>query len=956
MNPFDLFSPDAKKAIQIANREARGLGCEAIGTEHLLLGVACLVDGLCHDVCHELGITPDAVRFQLEKRMGGGGSDLDEIGMLPYTPRTRKIFQFAVGEARGLRSRLVGAEHILMAIAREGSGTAASILEELGVTYDKLDETVRAAIRGELGDDGDEEEDDDDDRPFEPPTGGDAGNGTGADPSSDGPAQPLGTPLPPPGLPPAPPHPGIPNGPVRDGADSGADDDESDSDGPESGDSESGDSGLGESGDGPRSSGSKSGPGAGQAKAKKKVATPALDTFGRDLTKLAREGKLDPTIGRERELERLVQILCRRNKNNAALIGEAGVGKTAVVEGLAQQIASGAAPDILLGRRLVSLDLTLMVAGTKYRGEFEKRIKAVLDETRRAENVILFIDEIHTLVGAGGAEGAMDAANIVKPALARGELQCIGATTLDEYRQSIEKDPALERRFQIVRIEEPSVEETIRILRGIAPRFEAYHKVKFSDEALAAAARLSARYVPGRQLPDKAIDLIDETGARAHIAAATRPPELREEEKAIAEILRKKDEAVGKQDFEDASRYRDEAVARRKALDEKLAAWRSGSGTGSGVVVGENDIAESLARSTGIPVSRLGKDEMTRLLDLEKELSAAVVGQDEAIATIARALRRSRTGLRDPRRPIGSFLFLGPTGVGKTLLARTLAERIFGDEKALIQLDMSEYAERHEVSRLVGAPPGYVGFERGGQLTERVRRRPYSVVLFDEVEKAHPDVMQTFLQILDEGRLTDGQGRKVDFRNTVVILTSNLGVDAARTGHSFGFAEEAEGAAEERTREAIAAAAKKAFRPELLNRFDAMIVFRSLGREQIGRIVEIELRSVRDRLAERGFDLELSPEAVDRLAKAGLDPAFGARPLRRAIENLLEDPLSDDLLRGRIAAPCSIRVTVGEGDKLAFRPVSMDGASPSATQPESTNSPETAIPPESTNPPETTEK
>ena len=894
MNPFDLFSPDAKKAIQLANREARGHGREAIGTEYLLLGVACLTEGFCHDVCHELGISPDAVRYAIEKRSGSEGHDIDEVGMLPYTPRTRKVFQFAVGEARAFRARLVGAEHILLALLREGGGAAASILEEFGVDYDKAVETVRSAVRGELG--GDEGDDDDDGPdfdgadfgPFGP--GGDAGNGTGPQPD-DEPEQPLGTPLPPPGVPPPPPHPGIPGAP-----------------GLESNSEAS-----------PRSGGASGGASAAE-KPRRPVATPALDSFGRDLVKLAREGKLDPMVGRADELSRLVQILCRRNKNNAALIGEAGVGKTAVVEGLAQNIASGTAPDVLLGRRIVSLDLTLMVAGTKYRGEFEKRIKSVLDETRRAGNVILFIDEIHTLVGAGGAEGAMDAANIVKPALARGELQCIGATTLDEYRQSIEKDPALERRFQTVRVDEPSVDETIAILRGVAPRFESFHGVRYSPDALEAAARLSARYVPGRQLPDKAIDLVDETGARAKIAASTRPPEFREEEKAVAEAVRKKDEAVARQDFESASHFRDEAARLRKALDERVAAWKKERG-GDGVpVVSEHDIAETLSRSTGIPVSRMGKDEMARLLDLEKELSAAVVGQDEAIGTLARALRRSRTGLRDPRRPIGSFLFLGPTGVGKTLLARMLAEKIFGDEKALIQVDMSEYAERHEVSRLVGAPPGYVGYDRGGQLTEKVRRRPYSVVLFDEVEKAHPDVMQVFLQILDEGRLTDGQGRKVDFRNTVVILTSNLGVDAARTGRSFGFAEDREGADDSRTRAAIEDAARRAFRPELLNRFDAMIVFRSLGREEIGKIVQIELSGLYRRLSERGITLELSPEALDLVAKAGLDPAFGARPLRRAIERLVEDPLADDILRGRIAAPCSLRAAPTPDGKLSFSP------------------------------------
>lgn len=876
MNPFDFFSPDAKKAIQIANREAHGFGQDAIGTEHLLLGLASLSEGNMAEAARRLGLTAEGVRFAIEKYASPAGPDTAEIGMLPYTPRTKKVFQIAVAEARGANSRTVRAEHLLLALLKEGEGTAAKVLADLGVDYDKGLEAVRATLNGDPlpG----EDEDDGD----LPPPGG----GQGPDPDGPG-GMPLGD----------------------------ADDDEDD------------DLPAFEQLHPPPHPGATGGPGASPSRGgaggpRRKVATPALDTFGRDLTRLAAEKKLDPMIGRETEIERLVQILARRNKNNAALIGEAGVGKTAVVEGLAQAIAAGAVPDLLLGRRIVSLDLTLMVAGTKYRGEFEKRIKAVLDETRRAGNVILFVDEIHTLVGAGGAEGAMDAANIVKPALARGELQCIGATTLDEYRKSIEKDPALERRFQTLRVEEPTVEQTVEILRGLAPRYEAFHKVRYAPEALEAAARLSARYVSGRYLPDKAIDLVDESGARVHIAASTRPAEFKDEEAAIAEALRRKDEAVAKQDFEAASRFRDDAIARRKALDERLEAWKKEHGGDAAAEVTEDDIAETLSRSTGIPVRRMGKDETARLLDLEKELSATVVGQDEAISTLARALRRSRTGLRDPRRPIGSFLFLGPTGVGKTLLARTLATQIFGDEKALIQVDMSEYAERHEVSRLVGAPPGYVGYDQGGQLTERVRRRPYSVVLFDEVEKAHPDVMQTFLQILDEGRLTDGQGRRVDFRNTVVVLTSNLGVDASRTAQSFGFAGGGEAEAAERAKGAILDAAKKAFRPELMNRFDATIVFRSLGEAEIAKIVEIELASIRKRLAERGIELELSPEALARLAKAGLDPAFGARPLRRAIESLLEDPLSDDLLRGRFDPPCTVRAAVADGtEKLVFEPV-----------------------------------
>ena len=867
MNPFDLFSPDAKKAIQIANREAHGAGQEAIGTEHLLLGLASLSEGRFRDVARRIGLDAESVRFRLDRLGASSGPNTAEIGMLPYTPRTKKVFQIAVSEARGMRSRAVHSEHLLLALLREGEGVAAKVLEDLSIDYAKAMDAFRAVLGGEPAP-GDPDEDDEEDGEEPPPAGSDVPDGDEDDDEDDGPAGPVGrAPFPPP--------------PAPGGSGAGPDD----------------------------------------GAPKRRVATPALDSFGRDLTRLAAEGKLDPMIGRKAEIERLVQILCRRNKNNAALIGEAGVGKTAVVEGLAQAIADGSVPDLLSGRRIVSLDLTLMVAGTKYRGEFEKRIKHVLDETRRAGNVILFIDEIHTLVGAGGAEGAMDAANIVKPALARGELQCIGATTLDEYRKSIEKDPALERRFQTLRVEEPTVEQTVEILRGLAPRYEAFHKVKYRPEALEAAARLSARYVTGRFLPDKAIDLLDETGARVHIGASTRPAEFKAEEAAIAEALRAKDEAVAKQDFEAASHFRDDALARRKALDARLEEWKKEHGGDAAAEVTEDDITETLSRSTGIPVRRMGKDEMARLLDLEKELAHTVVGQDEAIATLARALRRSRTGLRDPRRPIGSFLFLGPTGVGKTLLARTLATQIFGDEKALIQVDMSEYAERHEVSRLVGAPPGYVGYDQGGQLTERVRRRPYSVVLFDEVEKAHPDVMQTFLQILDEGHLTDGQGRRVDFRNTVVILTSNLGVDASRSAHSFGFAGGGEAEAAERAKATMLEAAKKTFRPELMNRFDATIVFKGLGEAEIGKIVEIELASIRRRLAERGIELELSPEAQARLAKAGLDPAFGARPLRRAIENLLEDPLSDDLLRGRFDPPCTVRVSDAGGDKLAFEPV-----------------------------------
>ena len=861
MNPFDMLSPDAKKAIQIANREAHGFGARAIGTEHLLLGLVSVPEGRIVPIAEKLGIGSEDVRWTIEKHAAQTGGATDEIGMLPYTPRLKKVIQFAIGEAKLMHSRFVGAEHLLLALLREGEGLAATILRDRGIDYDKAKDAVQAVLADEA-----EPPEEDDEGEGEGPGGGDF-------PIEDDDS---GEELPPESE--VPPFPGMAQGPGME---------------------------L------PRG-----GSGKGAAR------TPALDSFGRDLTALAAKGKLDPMIGRAKELERLVQILCRRNKNNAALIGEAGVGKTAVVEGLAQTIADGTVPDLLREKRIVSLDLTLLVAGTKYRGQFEERIKKIIDETRRAGNVILFIDEIHTLVGAGSAEGTMDAANIFKPALARGELQCIGATTLDEYRKSIEKDPALERRFQTVRVDEPSVEETTLILKGLAPRYEEFHKVSYSEAALEAAARLSARYVMGRYLPDKAIDLIDESGARARIASSTRPDSLKKEEKAVADLLRAKTEAVEKQDFETAARLRDEAAARRKALDTLAKEWEKAREAGRTLVT-EDDITLTLSRNTGIPVSRMGKDEMARLLHLEEELSAVVVGQPEAIGTISRALRRSRTGLRDPRRPIGSFLFLGPTGVGKTLLARTLAQQFFGDEKALIQVDMSEYAERHEVSRLIGSPPGYVGHEQGGQLTEKVRRRPYSVVLFDEVEKAHPDVMQTFLQILDEGRLTDGQGRVVDFRNTVVILTSNLGVDAARSGHSFGFSTGDAAAQQEQVRRTMLDAAKKAFRPELLNRFDAQLVFRRLEKPDVEKIIRIELAGVKKRLAERGLTLDLSPDAMEKLVLAGLDPAYGARPLRRAIESKLEDPLADALLRGALEPPCSVLCTPNpdKPDEFAFAAV-----------------------------------
>ena len=891
MNPFEQFATETQKVLQIANREAHAAGESAIGASNVLVGLACLPPGPFKAVADKLGLDPKRVRYALEKYEAASGPDVASMGPLPFTPRVRKILQLAIAEAREARCRMVMPEHLLLAILREGSSVAAKALADLGIDYDRAADAIRQA--DEESEDGEDDEEE---------NGGPSGP-AGAAPGPLGFLGTLG-----------------PLGPVKDSGD----DADGAGDGGKPGGDPDGTSGA-DAENPPKtpSPAPSAGPGGG-AKAKPhrpRRDTPALDTFGRDLVKAAREGKLDPRIGRARELERLVQILCRRGKNNAALIGEAGVGKTAVVEGLAKAIADGDVPEPMLRKRIVSLDLTLMVAGTKFRGQFEERIKHVIDETRRSEGeIILFIDEIHTLVGAGDAEGAMDAANILKPALARGEVQCIGATTLDEYRKSIEKDPALERRFQTLRIEEPSVEETVEILRGLAPRYEAHHKVRYTDDALEEAARLSARYVSGRQLPDKAIDLIDESGARARIVSSTRPASFQEEERAIRDLEKTKEEAVAVQDFEKAARLRDELVERRKSLDERVAEWNKAREESGSSVVDGDAIALTLSRSTGIPVARMGRDEAARMLGLESELEKAVVGQKEAISAVARALRRSRTGLRDSRRPIGSFLFLGPTGVGKTLLARTIAEQVFGSEKALIQVDMSEYAERHEVSRLVGAPPGYVGYDQGGQLTERVRRRPYSVVLFDEVEKAHPDVMQTFLQILDEGRLTDGQGRKIDFRNTIVVLTSNLGVDATRGSRRFGFGETGGDAAQEQMRAHVMEAAKRAFRPELLNRFDATLVFRQLAREDIVEILRKELSGVLARLAERGIELAIDDSATARLAEAGMDPAYGARPLRRAVESLLEDPLADALLRGTVAAPCRLKVSAAPGAPLSFEP------------------------------------
>ncbi len=660
--------------------------------------------------------------------------------------------------------------------------------------------------------------------------------------------------------------------------------------------------------------------------------TPALDSFGRDLTELAREEKLDPVIGRQDEILRLTQVLSRRTKNNPVLLGEAGVGKTAIVEGFAMQLIAGDVPESLRDRRIVVLDLALMVAGTKYRGQFEERIKAVMNEVRKSGKVILFIDELHTLVGAGGAEGAIDASNVLKPALSRGEIQCIGATTLDEYRKYVEKDGALERRFQTIMVDPPSKKETTEILKGLRDRYEAHHRVRYSDEALQLAVDLSSRYITGRYLPDKAIDVMDEAGARVRMAATTRPSDLKELEDQIARLNEEKDVAVAGQDFEGAAKLRDRAKKLRTRTDSIAQAWKESVQKAEGTVDADV-IAAVVSNMTGIPLTRLESKEAKRLLEMEQELHKRVISQDEAIHAIARAVRRSRSGLKDPRRPVGSFIFLGPTGVGKTLLARALAAFMFGEEDALVQIDMSEYMEKHNVSRLVGAPPGYVGYEEGGQLTERIRRRPYAVVLLDEIEKAHPDVFNMLLQIMEEGRLTDSYGRHVDFKNVVLILTSNIGADVIKNQSGLGFIKQPGEQSYEVMKERLMNIVDNHFRPEFLNRLDDSIVFRPLTRDDLQHIVDIEFARVAERLAERDIAVELTPKAKEFLIEKGYSPEFGARPLRRAIETYVEDPLAEELLRDQFTGGASIRVKVRE-DHLCFEPVPHTPAEPPAPEEE----------------------
>ncbi len=673
--------------------------------------------------------------------------------------------------------------------------------------------------------------------------------------------------------------------------------------------------------------------GGGESPRAGKSKTPALDSFGRDLTELARQNKLDPVIGREKEIERTMQILSRRTKNNPVLLGEAGVGKTAIVEGFAQRVVEGNVPELLLDRRIVVLDLAMMVAGTKYRGQFEERIKAVMNEVRRAKNTILFIDELHTLVGAGGAEGAIDASNVLKPALSRGEIQCIGATTLDEYRKYIEKDSALDRRFQVVMVEPSTKSEAVEILKGLRDRYEQHHHVQITDDAVASAVELSSRYITGRCLPDKAIDVIDEAGARVHLKSMTRPPNLKEIDEEVEKLNKEKEEAVANQDFEKAAALRDQADKLKKKKQTITHEWREKSRETDGVV-DEEVIAEVVSKITGVPLTRMTTEDSMRLMRMEEDLHKRVVSQDEAIKSVSKAVRRSRSGLKDPKRPTGCFIFAGPTGVGKTLLAKALAEFMFGDADALVQIDMSEYMEKHNISRLIGAPPGYVGYEEGGQLTEKIRRRPYAVVLLDEIEKAHPDVFNMLLQVMEEGRLTDSFGRNVDFRNAILVMTTNAGAEAIKNESSFGFQKPDDDASYENMKSRVQEQIEKVFRPEFLNRVDDVIVFRHLTQDDLGDVIEMELRKVRERLSERGMKLVLTPEAKLFLVKKGSNLDFGARPLRRAIENFVEDPLSEELLKGEFQGMDTISIEVKEvGDKKQLCFHGAKGEAPAEPEP-----------------------
>jgi ATP-dependent Clp protease ATP-binding subunit ClpC len=829
------FTPRAQQVLALARKEADRFNHNFVGTEHILLGLIKLGQGVAVNVLQKMGLDLETVRMEVEKQVGTG-PDQKVAGNIPYTPRVKKVLSLASKEAKALNHTYVGTEHILLGLLREGDGVAARVLKNLDVDI----ELTRQEILKEL----------DPNFAAQEEQQAAAGSGTSEGASSDKPAEKKG-----------------------------------------------------------------------------EVKTPALKAFGRDLTEIARKGDMDPVIGRKNEIERVIQILCRRTKNNPVLLGEAGVGKTAIVEGLAQEIAKGNVPELLRDKRVITLDLALMVAGTKYRGQFEERIKAVMDEIRRAKNIILFIDELHTIVGAGSAEGTMDASNIIKPALSRGEMQCVGATTLNEYRKYIEKDAALERRFQSVQVDQPTVDEAILILKGLRPKYEEHHKAEITDIAIENAVKLSDRYITGRFLPDKAIDVMDEAGSRARIAAMTRPPELKDLEGEIEEIKGRKEKAIREQDFEGAAAMRDREKHAKDRMEKALNDWRT-SRSDKRVKVDEDEILQVVSKWTGVPLKRMEQDEKQKLLDIEKTLGHSVIGQSEAVNALGKALRRSRADLKDPKRPIGTFMLLGPTGVGKTHLAKALAEQMFGDAKSLIQLDMSEYMEKFTVSRLVGSPPGYVGYEEGGQLTEQVRRKPYSVVLFDEIEKAHPDVMNMLLQIMEEGKLTDSQGRVVDFRNTIVLMTSNVGAELIKKQGVMGFGAVSEEATYEKMREKIVDESKRVFKPEFLNRLDDVIVFHSLSKPDLIRILDLEIAKVDARLKPRGLTLVLDDKAKDFLVTKGYDPTYGARPMRRAVERYLEDPLAEERLRGSIVDGEPVNVTA-EGDKLVFsQKAAAEGALP----------------------------
>jgi ATP-dependent Clp protease ATP-binding subunit ClpC len=797
---FDRFTKRARRVLTSAQEEATRLNHNYIGTEHVLLGLVREENGVAVRVLREMDIDPRQVREIIERTVGRGQRAVQ--GKLSLTPRTKRVIELAVDEARRMGHHYIGTEHLLLGIVREGEGVAVDVLKGLGVSL----EAVRAHTAKVMVESSSQIE---------------------------------------------------------------------------------------------------------SSRTEKQKPTPMVDQLGTDLTLKASEGKLDPVIGRKTEIERVIQILSRRTKNNPALIGEPGVGKTAIVEGLAQRIVNGEAPGTLLGRRVVQLDVGSLVAGTMYRGQFEERLKRVIEEIKDSR-AILFIDELHMLVGAGSAGSSVDAANILKPALSRGEVQCIGATTLDEYRKNIEADAALERRFQPVRVEEPTIEETIEILKGVRSRYEAHHGLEITDQALTAAAHLAARYIPDRYLPDKAIDLIDEAGARVRLYKIPFSATSTEGATQIRELRRQKEEAISAQRFEDAADLRDRERALTAHLNRMRLGWQDLAGSPETKVT-ERDIAEVVSMWTGVPVQDLATEEKERLLHMEEALHKRIVGQDEAIEAISKAVRRARAGLKDPRRPIGTFIFLGPTGVGKTELAKALAEFMFGSEDALIKIDMSEFMERHNVSRLVGSPPGYIGYEEGGQLTEAVRRRPYSVILFDEIEKAHPEAFNMLLQIMEDGHLSDAKGKRVDFRNTIILLTSNVGADLISRETALGFnvpRDEAKSEAESyaKMKDKVTGELKRTFRPEFLNRLDGTMVFHALNRDQIKQIVDLEINKILKRLADKHIQLEVTAAAADHLATAGYDPHFGARPLRRVIQSQIEDALSEGLLSGRFRPGDTVRV------------------------------------------------